>query len=287
MRRWRSHEVNGSAKTQVLDDEQAKVDELGVSLGTLQGHAQKFCSGGCLKRYLCARNWDLQKSKKMLEETLSWRATYKPEELRWTDVAEEGETGKVYRADFFDKRGRSVLVLVPANQNTSSSEGQLRHLVYLMENALFNLPVDQEQMVWLIDFTGWSFTTAVPVKTTREVVNILQNHYPERLGNAILYNPPRIFGVFWKAVKHFMDLKTHQKVKFVYSSNPESFKVMEELFDVDQLSTAFGGKSKEVYDHDQNSKKMQEDDRKAAVYWQLNDDSHQEDGADACNGKGH
>lgn len=33
-----------------------------------------------------------------------------------TDVAEEGETGKVYRADFFDKRGRSVLVLVPANQ---------------------------------------------------------------------------------------------------------------------------------------------------------------------------
>lgn len=286
MLRWKSHEVNGSAKTHVSDEERAKVDELHVSLGTLQGRAQKFCSGGCLRRYLCARNWDLQKSKKMLEDTLSWRAAYKPEELRWTDVAEEGETGKVYRADFFDKRGRSVLVLVPANQNTSSCEGQLRHLVYLMENALFNLPPDQEQMVWLIDFTGWSFTTAVPVKTTREVVNILQNHYPERLGNAILYNPPRIFGAFWKVVKHFLDRKTHQKVKFVYSNNPESFKLMEELFDVEQLSTAFGGKKMEIYDHEKNSKQMQEDDLKSAAYWQLNDEKHQ-DGVDACCGNGH
>ncbi|MCO5563302.1 hypothetical protein L7F22_016942 [Adiantum nelumboides] len=65
-----------------------------------------------------------------------------------------------------------------------------------MEIVLLNLPLDQEQMVWLKDFTGWSFSTAVPVKTTQEVVHILQNHYPERLGNANLYNPPRVFGAF-------------------------------------------------------------------------------------------
>eukprot|EP00250_Pteridium_aquilinum_P004263 c14487_g1_i1 orf=199-1092(-) len=286
MLRWKGHEATSSAKTHVSDEEEAKVDELNTSLGTLLGRRQKFCSVGCLRRYLRARNWDVQKSKKMLEETLSWRAAYKPEELRWTDVAEEGETGKVYRADFFDKKGRTVLVLVPANQNTSSCEGQLRHLVYLMENALFNLPADQEQMVWLIDFTGWSFSTAVPVKTTREVVNVLQNHYPERLGNAILYNPPRIFGTFWKVVKHFLDRKTHQKVQFVYSTNPESFKFMEELFDVDQLTTAFGGKRTEFYDHEKNSKQMQEDDVKSAAFWQLNDEKHLENGKEACDGNG-
>ncbi|KAI5064104.1 hypothetical protein GOP47_0020774 [Adiantum capillus-veneris] len=205
----------------------------------------------------------------MLEETLSWRESYKPEELRWADVAEEGETGKVYRADFFDKKGRSVLVLVPANQNTSSCEGQLKHLVYLMENALLNLPPDQEQMVWLIDFTGWSFSTAVPVKTTREVVYILQNHYPERLGNAILYNPPRVFGAFWKVVKHFLDSKTRQKVMFVNPNNPESLNLMEELFDMDNLSMAFGGKRMEVYDHEKNGRQMLEDDTRAAAYWEL------------------
>lgn len=83
-------------------------------------------------------------------------------------------------------------------QNTSSHGNQLRHLVYLLENAILNLPDDQEQMMWLIDFSGWSITNSVPVKTARETVNILQSHYPERLGAAFLYNPPRIFEAFWK-----------------------------------------------------------------------------------------
>ena len=83
-------------------------------------------------------------------------------------------------------------------QNTKCPEGQIRHLIYLLENAVINLPPDQEQMVWLIDFTGWSFTTAVSVKLTYETTSVLQNHYPERLAYAILYNPPRIFQAFWK-----------------------------------------------------------------------------------------
>lgn len=264
-----NHGVNGLGSTHNAEEEQAKVAELRESLGTLSGRPLKFCSDACLRRYLQARNWNVQKAKKMLEETLKWRAAFKPEEIQWTDVAEEGETGKVYRADFVDKAGRTVLVLVPANQNTASHEGQMRHLVYLIENAIFNLPPDQEQMVWLIDFKGWSFATAVPIKTTRETANILQNHFPERLSYAILYNPPRIFEAFWKIVRHFLDPKTYQKVKFVYSNNPESLKLLEELFDIDKLDPAFGGKNDAPYNHKENSEKMQQDDIRAAAYWRL------------------
>lgn len=74
----------------------------------------------------------------------------------------------------------------------------MRHLVYLIENAILNLPEGEEQMSWLIDFTGWTLSTSVPIKTARETVNILQNHYPERLAIAFLYSPPRIFEAFWK-----------------------------------------------------------------------------------------
>lgn len=84
------------------------------------------------------------------------------------------------------------------SQNTSSHDSQLRHLVYLIENAILNLDERQEQMVWLIDFTGWSLSNAVPIRTARESNSILQNHYPERLGTAIMYNPPKIFEAFWK-----------------------------------------------------------------------------------------
>lgn len=83
-------------------------------------------------------------------------------------------------------------------QNTNSPEGNVRHLVYLIENGILNLREGQEQMSWLIDFTGFSLNTNVSVKTARECINILQNHYPERLAVAFLYNPPRIFQAFWK-----------------------------------------------------------------------------------------
>ena len=90
------------------------------------------------------------------------------------------------------------LCIVFEFQNTSSHEGQIRFLVYTLENAVLNLPEGQEKMVWLIDFTGWTMANAVPIKTARETTNILQNHYPERLAVAFLFNPPKVFEAFWK-----------------------------------------------------------------------------------------
>lgn len=91
-------------------------------------------------------------------------------------------------------------------QNTTSHDKQLQHLVYLLENAISNLPEEQEQMVWLIDFNGWSLSNSTPIKTAREATNILQNHYPERLATAFLYNPPRIFETFWKVRSSFKSI---------------------------------------------------------------------------------
>jgi hypothetical protein len=65
-----------------------------------------------------------------------------------------------------------------------------------MENAVLNMPPGQEQMVWLIDFKGWT-RTKVPTKTIKETARVLQLHYPERLHVAILYNPPRFFELFY------------------------------------------------------------------------------------------
>jgi hypothetical protein len=82
-------------------------------------------------------------------------------------------------------------------QNTTSAIGQIKYLVYSLEKAIMNLTEDQEKMVWLTDFQCWTLGST-PLKVTRETVNVLQDCYPERLGLAILYNPPRIFESFWK-----------------------------------------------------------------------------------------
>ncbi|KAL7245007.1 hypothetical protein ACSBR2_000364 [Camellia fascicularis] len=249
-----------------------KVNELKAALGPLSDRDLKYCTDACLKRYLDARNWNVDKSKKMLEETLKWRSTYKPEEIRWHEVAVEGETGKLFRANFHDRHGRTVLLMRPGMQNTTSIDNQMRHLVYLMENAILNLPEGQEQMAWLIDFTGWSLSTSVPIKSARETINILQNHYPERLAVAFLYSPPRIFEAFWKIVKYFLDTKTFEKVKFVYPMNKDSVELMRSYFDVDNLPTEFGGKASLEYDHEEFSKLMTKDDEKTATFWGFSDD---------------
>lgn len=269
MFRWRHNSSN--TKESAAEQQEAKVNELKASLGPLSGRSLQFCTDACLRRYLEARNWNVDKSKKMLEETLKWRSTYKPEEILWHQIANEGETGKVYRANFQDRDGRTVLVLRPGKQNTTSHDNQLRHLVYLIENAILNLPESQEQMVWLIDFSGWSLTNSVPIKTARETANVLQNHYPERLAAAYLCDPPRIFETFWKIVKFFLDPKTFQKVKFIYPKNKDSIEAMHTSFDPEVLPIEFGGKSNVQYDHEEFSKMMAKDDIKSAAVWGLNE----------------
>ncbi|KAJ6832933.1 phosphatidylinositol transfer protein PDR16-like isoform X2 [Iris pallida] len=247
--------------------QEEKINELKAAIGHLSGCSLKFCTDPCLSRYLRARNWNVAKSKHMLEESLKWRTAYKPEEIHWLEVEHESETGKAYRGNFKDREGRTVLVMTPAKQNTTSHDNQLRHLVYLLENAILNLPEDQEQMVWLIDFTGWSLSNAVSMKTSKETLNILQNHYPERLGAAFVFNPPRIFEAFWKVIKVFVDPTTYQKIHFVYPKKPESMNLMEKHFDLDVLPADFGGNNKTEYDHEEYSALMMKDDTKLAAAW--------------------
>lgn len=143
------------------------------------------------------------------------------------EIASEAETGKIYRSNYVDKHGRTVLVMRPRCQvsarilllpnhkllqvhsclfrwwlivdlqNSKSTKTQIRYLVYCMENAIMNLPQGQEQMVWLIDFHGFNMSN-ISIKVTRETAHVLQEHYPERLGVAILYDAPKFFEPFWK-----------------------------------------------------------------------------------------
>ncbi|XVE82627.1 hypothetical protein DITRI_Ditri16bG0021200 [Diplodiscus trichospermus] len=264
----------------------AKVSELRTALGPLSGRSSKYCTDACLRKYLEARNWNVDKAKKMLEETLNWRSTYKPEEIRWHEVAHEGETGKISRASFHDREGRTVLIMRPGMQNTTSAENNIRHLVYLLENAIMNLSEGQEQMSWLIDFTGFSLNTNIPVKTARDIIYILQGHYPERLAIAFLYNPPRIFEAFYKSAggqqspsdsparneaRELSYPKTAQKVKFVYPKNKDSVELMKSYFDIENLPSEFGGQGTLKYDHEEFSRLMAQDDVKTAKFWGIDE----------------
>jgi len=68
----------------------------------------------------------------------------------------------------------------------------------MLENAILNLPEGEEQMLFLIDFSGFSINNNISIRLARETISTLQNHYPNRLAVAFLYDPPKIFEAFWK-----------------------------------------------------------------------------------------
>ncbi|KAJ4967499.1 hypothetical protein NE237_019348 [Protea cynaroides] len=248
------------------EEKQEKINEMRRLLGPLPDKLSIFCSDASISRYLRARNWNIKKATKMLKETLKWRSEYKPEDIRWEEIAAEAETGKIYRSTYVDKYGRAVLVMRPGFQNTKSTKGQIKYLVYCMENAILNLPPEQEQMLWLIDFQCFNMSN-VSLKAAKETAHILQIHYPERLGVAILYNPPKIFESFWMVVKPFLEPKTARKVKFVYSDDLNTKKIVEDLFDMDKLEVAFGGNSQMGFNIVDYAERMKEDDKKMPAFW--------------------
>lgn len=70
-----------------------------------------------------------------------------------------------------------------------------------------------------------------------------------------------------QVVKPFLETKTANKVKFVYSNDVNQKKIMEDLFDMDLLESAFGGNNNAGFDITKYAEMMREDDERTGCFW--------------------
>jgi len=207
----------------------------------------------CLCRYLRARNWELEKSLEMIRKTLEWRREYKPHKIVAKDIEIELKNdGKMYRHGF-DKHGQPIVYMKPGKDNTGvpEKEWKVKYLVYIMEKCAKSIKpsTGAEKLVWLIDFSNYSTMGGIPMaKISKEIVDILQNHYPERLGAAYIMNAPFMFEVFWKMISPFVDPITKQKVSLM----SKDFSKLHENVDLDQLEKEYGGTDSFVYNFEEH-----------------------------------
>lgn len=79
--------------------------------------------------------------------------------------------------------GRPVIYMRPRLENTTNYDNQIRLLVYTLEKA--NSIIDQRtdlnehQMVWIIDFKGYSAKNAPPMSVSRKTLDVLSSHNVE------------------------------------------------------------------------------------------------------------
>jgi CRAL/TRIO domain len=78
--------------------------------------------------------------------------------------------------------------MIPSRQNTDTSPRQIQHLVYNLERGVDMMPRGVETLTLLVDFKNSSSNKNPSAGTGRQVLNILQTHYPERLGKALVIN---------------------------------------------------------------------------------------------------
>lgn len=200
----------------------------------------------------------------MLMETLKWRAQFKPENLVWEDLADEAARGKVFILDHFDLEGRPIVFMRPRKEvYGGDNDIRIRWVVYVMEMAskIADECSPDGKMTWLIDFVGYNRKNQPPWKVSLQTLNIVQSHYPERLGKAVNFKPPFLFELFWKAIRPFVDPVTREKLVFLNEST--ALKGMEAQFNLEHLDSGICGSLPEdgMWNYDAYREKMKEMDK--------------------------
>ena len=203
---------------------------------------QFFVTREAFLRYLRATKWNLPEAKKRLEATLVWRRDYGVERLDAMLVEPEGLTGKQVILGF-DNACRPCLYLNPARQNTQTSPRQIQYLVWCLERVTDLMPKGVETLSLLVNFKSSSSSSNPSPSTGRQVLHILQNHYPERLGRALVIQIPTFVWLFFKLITPFIDPMTREKLKFNEDLRTHVPPV--------QLDASFGGDCEFEYVHEE------------------------------------
>ena len=188
----------------------SKKSQSGPPLTPTEKH---WLTRNCLLRYLRASKWVVATATTRILGTLTWRREYGLENLTADYISEENETGKQVILGY-DNQGRPCLYLNPHKQNTKGKEKQIQHLVFMLERCIDLMAPGVETLALLVNFKESRKGENASVGQGRETLSILQYHYPERLGRALVQDVPWLIWGFFKAISPFIDPLTREKLKF-------------------------------------------------------------------------
>ncbi|KAH9856671.1 CRAL/TRIO domain-containing protein [Lenzites betulinus] len=215
----------------------------GVENGALTEAEKFWLSYECLLRFLRAVKWASGPAAiKRLEETLKWRREYGVYDLiTASHVEPEALTGKMTIWGY-DVDNRPALYLRPSRQNTEESIRQVHFVVWALERLTELMGPGVETLALMVNFADRAKNPSLG--QARTVLNILQTHYPERLGRAFVVNVPFLLNAFFKLITPFIDPLTRPKLRF----NPDC--LAEGLFTPEQLMSEWAGSAHVEYVHE-------------------------------------
>ncbi|KAK6199010.1 peptide chain release factor 1 [Pestalotiopsis sp. IQ-011] len=215
------------------EEQEAQVVQFRLMLEQ-EGYTQRLDTLTLL-RFLRARKFDVNLSKKMFVDCEKWRADTKLDETVpvW-DYPEKEALFKFYPQYYHktDKDGRPVYIEQMGGIDLNSM-----YKITTAERMLTNLAVEYERLsdprlpacsrkagqlletcCTIMDLKGVGITKVPQVYSyVKQASAMSQNYYPERLGKMYLINAPWGFSGVWNAVKGWLDPVTVQKIHILGS----------------------------------------------------------------------
>ncbi|ONK72111.1 uncharacterized protein A4U43_C04F15820 [Asparagus officinalis] len=194
-----------------------------------------------IRRFLRARDLDIEKASAMFLKYLKWRREAIPNGfIEYKQVQNELQQEKLYMQGF-DKKGRPLVVGFAAKHYSSrrNLDEFKCYVAYVLEKLSASMPRDQEMFVAIADFQGWGYSNC-DIRAYLAALEIMQNYYPERLGKVFIIHVPYLFMKAWKIIYPFIDNNTRKKFVFVEDKNLKSTLLGD--IEEDQLPEIYGGK---------------------------------------------
>ena len=197
----------------------------------------RFMSKPMAMRYLRARKFNTNKARAMMARSVKWRIKEGVAGLSAGDMEAFSTEGKMWIANRTDAKGRNVLVMDNDKEkpNSVSRKDQMRFLAWNLERSVRRNRIrrrkldpkddesnEVEKHVVFIKLDQFKLSTSPSIGSTLDTIDVVCNHYPERLGLAVLYKPPRAFNALWSVAKRALDPTTQQKLLVLSDASPGS-----------------------------------------------------------------
>ncbi|PON57019.1 CRAL-TRIO lipid binding domain containing protein [Parasponia andersonii] len=192
-----------------------------------------------LRRFLRARDMDIEKASNMFLKYLNWRHSFVPTgSISASQIPNEIAQNKLFMQGF-DRNGRPIILVYGGRHKQLKLDDFKRFVVLCLDKICARMPRGQEKFLAIGDLQGWGYANS-DVRGYLGALSILQDCYPERLGKLFLVHVPYIFMTAWKMVYPFIDKNTKKKIMFVENKKLKSTLLSD--IDESQLPEIYGGK---------------------------------------------
>eukprot|EP00204_Picochlorum_oklahomense_P001175 CAMPEP_0118799432 /NCGR_PEP_ID=MMETSP1161-20130426/1648_1 /TAXON_ID=249345 /ORGANISM="Picochlorum oklahomensis, Strain CCMP2329" /LENGTH=738 /DNA_ID=CAMNT_0006727131 /DNA_START=121 /DNA_END=2337 /DNA_ORIENTATION=- len=255
-----AHEPIAMATISVTEEEASQLKRL--------NQISKSVDVDLFRRYIAACKGDRQFAMQRLRTTAEWRAEHNVDSILQAPipyfnvlkqnyvhaVIGRSKDGMPVVVEGMGKFRETMVALRRKGIVPGKSEEIIHQFVFVLEwitKVLDPTEFPKGQFIRIYDMKGIRFSDVADseaVHLGKQMMDVLENHYPERMAKAFIINVPGFFSALWSMAKPLLDPHTAKKIK-VISKKGKILPALREVMDESVIPKAYGGQgSEDFYD---------------------------------------